>query len=379
MNTAAMTRRVFIFASGTALVAQTTPSRQVVVGLIGAGARGSELLRACLADPSIRIGAVCETFEPRMFEAVALARSNGNRARYYRIYTDLLADKDLDAVIIATPDFWHSRMTLEAIAAGKDVYLEQPLSLAWQESVAMAAAERDSRQIVQVGSQFRSSRFASEWDPARLGRVRTAQAHRNSDYLRPGILRRGGFKLSEPLNFADWQAAAAQQVPYSPDRFLNWRFYSLYGGGIVSDLGCPTLDAIELLAGAGFPASVTASGLRSPEEGFDTMERAAITVRYSGMLASLSLDGAAPKSKDLCKLLGEAGEIEFRPEIHSAEPDATRRHLANFFDAVRSRRPPNTPIRSTLPASLAGHMAKLSISSGQTTYWDGRGVTVSPP
>lgn len=374
-----MTRRVFIFVAGTTVAAQTAPSRQVVVGLIGAGARGSELLRGCLADPSIRIGAVCETFEPRMFEAVALARSNGHRTRYYRIYADLLADKDVDAVIVATPDFWHSRMTLEAIAAAKDVYVEQPLSLTWQESVAMAAAERDSHQIVQVGSQFRSSRFANEWNPARPGRIRIALAHRNSDCLRPGTLRRGGFKLSDPLNFEDWQAAASKQVPYSPDRFLNWRFYSLYGGGIVSDLGFPTLDAIDLLAGAGFPGSVTASGLRSSEEGFDTVERAAITLRYSGMLASMSLDGVAPNSGASCRLFGEAGEIEVGPEVHPAEPDATRRHLSNFFDSVRSRKPPIATIRGALPGSLACHMVNLSISSAQTTYWDGRAVTVSPP
>lgn len=365
-----MTRRVFIFAAGATLAAQTPPSKQVVVGLIGAGARGSELLRASLADPSIRVGAVCETFEPRMFEAVALARSKGSRTRYYRIYTDLLADRDLDAVIIATPDFWHSRMTLEAMRAGKDVYVEQPLSLTWQESVAMAAAGRDSRQIVQVGSQVRSSRLAIDWDRSRVGRVRTAQARRNSDRLRPGVLRRGGFKLPEPLNFVDWQAAAAKQVPYNPDRFLNWRFYSMYCGGIAWYLGFPMLDAIEVLAGAGLPVSVKATGVRSVEEGFDAVERVGITVEYAGMRASVSLDGVARKVGDSCRLAGERGEIELGPEIRAVEPDVTRRHLANFFDSVRSRKPSNAPMSSALPASLVCHMTNLSISSGQTASWD---------
>jgi predicted dehydrogenase len=377
INAVTMTRRAFIFAAGTTLSAQTPPSRQIVVGLIGAGARGSELLRSCLADPSIRIGAICETFEPRMFEAVALARSNGSRTRYYRIYADLLADKDLDAVIIATPDFWHARMTLEAIDAGKDVYLEQPPSLTWQESVAMAASEHDSRQIVQVGSQVRSSRLAADWDPARLGRIRIAHAHRNSDCLRPRVLHRGGFKLPEPLNFVDWQAAAAKQVPYSPDRFVNWRFYSMYGDGIVSDLGFPTLDAIDCLSGAGFPVTVQASGFPSPEEGFDTTERAAIAVRYSRMLASVSLDGSAPQVDESLRLIGEAGEIELGPAIRSGAPDATRRHLAKFFEAVRSRKPTNATIGSTLPASLVYHMANLSISSGRTVHWDGAASSVS--
>src|SRR5436305_7611633 len=132
-----MNRRVFIFAAGSTIAAQTAPSGQVLVGLIGAGARGSELLRACLADPSVRVGAVCETFEPRMFAAVAAARAAGHRTRYYRLSNDVMADKDLNAVIIATPDFSHCRLTLEAIRAGKDVYVEQPLSLTWQEAVEM--------------------------------------------------------------------------------------------------------------------------------------------------------------------------------------------------------------------------------------------------
>jgi predicted dehydrogenase len=350
-----MNRRLFIFAASRTLVAQTPPSRQVVVGLIGAGARGSELLQACLADPSVRIGAVCEVYEPRMFSAVAAARSAGHRTRYYRIYTDLLADKDMGAVIIATPDFWHHRMTLEALKAGKDVYLEPPISLSWQEAVELAAVERESRQVTQVGLQVRSHPL-----PRLIG-TRMVQAWRSAGYLRPGVLRRGGFKLSDPLNFVDWQAAARMQVPYSPDRFLNWRSYSMYGGGIVTDLGCSVLDAIHVVTGAGFPVSVKASGIPSREEGFDTVERAAITIEYPQMLVSLVLDGAAARPGEHWSVDTDAGRTEFGPELRAGEPDLTRAHLANFFDSVRSRKPPVATVVQTLPATLICHMANLSI------------------
>jgi len=359
-----MNRRVFIFAASSTLVAQEPPSRQVVVGLIGAGARGSELLQACLADPSVRIGAVCEVYEPRMFAAVAAARSTGHRARYYRIYTELLGDKDLDAVIIAAPDFWRHRMTLEALKAGKDVYLEPPISLTWQESVDLAAAERESRQIIQVGLQLRSRPLS------RLAGARMVQAWRSTDYLRPGVLRRGGFKLADPLNFVDWQAAARTQVPYSPDRFLNWRFYSMYGGGIVSDLGCSVLDAIHILTGAGFPVSVQASGIRSREEGFDTVERAVITVEYPEVLVSVSLDGAAARPGEHWSVGADAGKTEFGPEVRVGEPDLTRRHLANFLDSVRTRKTPVATVAQTIPATLICHMANLSISAGTTMKWN---------
>src|SRR5215471_18379711 len=186
-----MKRRDFLFTAGAAAVsAQLAPSRQLVVGLIGAGFRGLQLLRQCLSLPSIRVGAVSETYEPRMFGAVALARSKGHTARAYRIYTDLIADSDLDAVLIATPDFAHHRMTLDALHAGKHVYVEQPLCLTWQEGAELLNAEKDSRQIIQVGSQRRSSPFflemSHEIGAGRIGEIRMVQANRTSSYLRAG-------------------------------------------------------------------------------------------------------------------------------------------------------------------------------------------------
>ncbi|PWU09924.1 MAG: hypothetical protein C5B51_05370, partial [Terriglobia bacterium] len=300
-----MNRRHFLFTGSGILAAQALPSKQVVVGMIGAGARGRQLLELCLAQPSVRVAAVCETYEPRMFEAVALARSKGHRTRYYRIYGDLIADQDIDAVMVATPDFSHHRMTLEALKAGKDVYVEQPLCLTWQQGVELLEAEKASRQIIQVGSQRRSSPLFEQTD---IGRVRSVAARGFTNYLRPGVLRRGGVKFREPLNFPDWQAGAASQMPYSPDRFLNWRFYSIYGGGPVADLGSHILDGIHRLTGAGFPVAVSATGMASGEEGFDTFERAAVNVEYAGgMLVSLLIDGAAARRQEHTALYGDSG------------------------------------------------------------------------
>jgi predicted dehydrogenase len=144
----AMNRRVFLAGAGS--VFASTP--RITIGLIGAGFRGTQLLDACLAQPAVRIGAVCETYEPRMFGAGAIARARGHRTRYYRLYRDLIADDDIDAVIIATPDFSHHAIAWEALKAGKHVYVEQPLSLTWEQGVELQKAEQDSVQVVQVGS-----------------------------------------------------------------------------------------------------------------------------------------------------------------------------------------------------------------------------------
>jgi predicted dehydrogenase len=381
-----MHRRFFLFTAGSAaLSAQAPQSRQIIVGLIGAGFRGLQLLRECLSISSIRIGAVCETYEPRMFGAVALARFKGHTTRAYRIYADLIADSDLDAVLIATPDFSHHRMTLDALLAGKHVYVEQPLCLTWQEGVELLNAEKDSRQIIQVGSQRRSSPFfletCHEIRAGKIGEIRMVQANRTSPYLRPGVLRRGGAKLREPLNFPDWQATAASKVPYSPDRFLNWRFYSMYGGGPVCDLGVHALDGIHLMAGAGLPATVTARSLRSKVDGFDTAECAAILVEYpNGLLVSLMIDGAAAASRELSVIDGASGRIEIdtqqtRGSIarRNLDPDlhtATRKHLENFFGSIRNTERPAAPVSLVFPATLICQMANLSITSQRPARWD---------
>ena len=381
-----MNRRVFLFTAGSnALCAQAPPSRQLTIGLIGAGFRGLQLLQQCLAQPSIRVGAVCETYEPRMFGAVALARSKGHSTRAYRIYADLIADSDLDAVLIATPDFSHHRVTLDALRAGKHVYVEQPMCLTWQEGVELLNAEKDSRQIVQVGSQRRSSPFfvqtSHEIGAGKIGEIRMVQANRTSSYLRPGVLRRGGAKLRDPLNFPDWQATAAAKVPYSPDRFLNWRFYSMYGGGPVSDLGVHVLDGIHLMTGVGYPVTVTAKGVRSKEEGFDTAERASIVIEYpNGLLVSLAIDGAAAGPHEVSIMEGTGGRIEIEPpEIHGSimrrnlDPElqgATRRHLENFVESVQKRNRPDATISVTFPATLVCQMANLSIAMNRFARWD---------
>jgi predicted dehydrogenase len=143
------------------------------------------------------------------------------------------------------------------------------------------------------------------------------QANRTSSYLHSGVLRRGSAKLREPLNFPDWQATAASKMPDSPDRFLNWRFYSMYGGGPVCDLGVHILDGIHVMASAGLPATVTARGVRSKEEGFNTAERATILVEYpNGLLVSLVIDGGAVAPHELSIIDGASGRIEI--DTHQA-------------------------------------------------------------
>lgn len=392
-----MTRRLFLASSASTLaVAQSPPASRIVVGVVGAGLRGLQLIHACLDQPSVRIGAICETYEPRMFGAGAITRARGHQTRYYRIYRDLIADGDIDAVIVATPDFSHHVITMEALRAGKHVYVEQPLCRTWQEGVELLKAEREASRVIQVGCQRRSSPLYLEATEqiasGVLGPIQLARAWRSSNALRAGVLQRGGVKLPEPLNFPDWQAGAAAKVPFSVDRFLNWRYYPEYGGGPVADLGCQVVDGFHMLAGVSYPVSVKASGIPLAAEGLDTVERAIITAEYAGeQLFTMTLNAAAidyPEDRrELTTIEADAGRCEITPfkstgwKMRSTVPAwqrgvlngpdaATRTHIANFFDAIRQKQTARAPVSAAFAATLICQMANLSIKSGRTARWN---------
>src|SRR5215467_14906164 len=131
-------RRTFLMAGGGALMAQTAPSNQIVLGVIGAGGRGTFVMTVFQKDPAVRVGAICDVYEPNLEKALSTASQiPGSKPKAYRNYKELLADKSIDAVLIATPEHWHTQMVLDALAAGKDIYVEKPLCRTPEEGVAL--------------------------------------------------------------------------------------------------------------------------------------------------------------------------------------------------------------------------------------------------
>src|SRR5437868_59403 len=146
-----MNRRAFLLsASGVVLAA---PSNEVTLGVIGAGSRGTFVMQTFQKDAALRVTAICDVYEPNLEHALSAA---GNQAKAYRNYRQLLADKSVQAVLIATPEHWHHRMVLDALAAGKDIYVEKPLCQTPEQGVELVDAEKRSKSIVQVGMQRRS-------------------------------------------------------------------------------------------------------------------------------------------------------------------------------------------------------------------------------
>src|SRR5271157_2741995 len=131
-----MNRRTFLLAGGSVLAVQAAPSNQINLGVIGAGGRGTFVMGVFQKDPALRVAAICDVYEPNLERAVtAASKLSAASPRMYRDYKKLLSDPEVHAVLIATPEHWHYQMVIDALEAGKDVYVEKPLCHTPEEGV----------------------------------------------------------------------------------------------------------------------------------------------------------------------------------------------------------------------------------------------------
>lgn len=402
------------------------PNDRVNLGFIGFGIRGNILLEAAKETQQANLIEVCDCYNGHLDRAKE--RTEGKIATNFAKYEELLDRKDIDAVVIATPDHWHRPIVIDALSADKDVYIEKPMTYRIEDGPAMIQAVRGNKRILQVGSQWVSSeqhKKAREIvSSGKLGKVTkvTASYNRNSstgswNYPIPAGLQEG-------VNF-DWKEwlGPAPKVAYDPERVFRYRKYWDYSGGISTDLFVHLITSIHFIMGAEMPKSVAATGgilyRHDGREVPDTLDAlfdyGSFSVNMAGTFNSASTAGQGIQllgtEGSLSVLLG-AGMVEqseYRKENyeysidswpktmqeaflnqgnHRAEsqgmgikpepenldftntPDATVLHLANFIDAVRTRQPTYETAEVGHHAAAAGHMVNLSYRSGKRMLWD---------
>ena len=230
------------------------PSDTVQFGIIGAGTQGSDLLRNALKVPGAECVAVSDLYDTRLEHAKTILKKNVDTTKDYR---RILDRKDIDAVIVATPDHWHRRLVVEAAQAGKDVYCEKPMSHSAEDGFAMVEAVKKNNRICQIGSQRVSSimyvKAKEIWDSGRLGQVDTIEAvwDRNSDS--------GAWMFPIPPDAnektIDWNTwlGDAPKVPFDGRRFVSWRCYKDYGTGLPGDLFVHLISGIHYITGVNAP------------------------------------------------------------------------------------------------------------------------------
>jgi len=374
-------------------VAGAAPSDQIVMGVIGAGSRGTLVMTTFQKDPAVRVGAICDVYEPNLERAVSAAsKVTGTHPKIYRNYKELLADKDVQAVLIATPEHWHAQMVLDALAAGKDVYVEKPLCQTPEQGVKLVEAERRSKNIVQVGMQRRSYDLYLEGRDVvasgKLGNVRMVRSWWLNNYL-------GGAKatkLDGPLDWEQWQGPATRR-PFDANRFRQWRLYSDYAGGIVADQGAHVFDGIHLMMSASYPLAVNASAGKPHKDGVDTPESVVAIAEYpEDFIGVFSVNYADMQYKTINDQMNhldgdqarmDIGREDLKVFMKGAEDQpaitkkslkgfgyATDLHVQNFVECVLTRKTPTATMKLGFQAALVVQMANMSLKQGRRLKWN---------
>ena len=380
-------RRSFLVATGLTALASTRvlgANDTLRIGVIGAGGRMNDLLNA--ADRSgnypYQIVAISDVYGPRR-DAVK-ERSKG-LATTHGDFREVL-DQQLDAVFIGSPDHWHVPMAIAALAAGKDVYLEKPVTHTVEEGAALINAVRSSKRILQCGMQQRSwSHFRDAVDLIQggsIGRVPQVRTYWWQNY-QPG----SNFKPvdTQALDWKQWLGNAPAQ-PFAEEKFYRWRWFWNFGGGAMTDLCTHWIDVVHWAMKSDTPRQVHMLGDKFIFEQWDCPDTVQAAFRYpgfdvvyEGMMAS-SIDdgglefrgteGTLKLNRSGFSLHREGVSVKDNPVVKADSfRDGTITHMQNFFDCVKSRKEPNAPVETGVAAARAGQIANLAYQrSGQISW-----------
>jgi len=380
-----LNRRSFLIAGGLTALASTKvlgANDKIRVGVVGAGGRTRGLLDAAEKAGAYEIAAVSDVYGPRR-DAVK-ERSNG-LATTHLDYREVL-EKEIDAVFIASPDHWHVRMAVDALAAGKDVYLEKPVTHTLEEGATLTHAVRASKQILQCGMQQRSwTHFRDAVDLIQgggLGRVTQVRTYWWQNYQRHGVSKPID---TEALDWKMWLGGAPEQA-FSEEKFIRWRWFWNFGGGAMTDLFTHWIDVVHWAMKVDAPrnAQMLADKYIFDEwDCPDTIQAAfrypGFDVVYEGMMASSIDDGGLEfRGAEATLKINRSGFSVYREGVESAQnpvlaahsfQDGTVAHMENFFECLKTRKEPNAPVEAGVAAARAGHIGNLAYLHGGQAAW----------
>jgi predicted dehydrogenase len=401
-------------------------SDRITVGLIAVGARVHQLIEAIKVLPNAEIVSICDAYKGRIERAL---ERTGRRPKVAKDYREILADKSVDTVVIGTPDHWHAKMAIEAVQAGKDVYIEKPLTYAVSEGNAIIDAVKKSGRILQVGSQGMASRVQQKAREiiasGRLGQITMVRAHFNRNTAS------GAWIYPIPPDASaqtvDWEMflGSAPKRPVDYARFFRWRCYQDYSGGMATDLFVHLVTSIHYMMNAKMPAHAVALGQlyrwKGSRDVDDTIN--AILEYPEGFCASLSgTFNSQGSGESGFQILGTKGSLmvgetlAFSPEVVNEDnrwiveswPSATEKayyddpkvraeeipssrvpeviqagehyrelgeeptipHMRGFLECVKTRRQPIEDALAGHRAAAVPHIINLSAREKRLVSWD---------
>jgi predicted dehydrogenase len=368
------------------------------VGLIGCGGRCRHLLKSYPMLPNVTITAVCDVFDDNLAAAQKLADPKAFATKHHE---ELLARKDVDAVMIASPDHWHVAHTVAACQAGKDVYVEKPLTHSISEGKAVIDAQNANKRVVQVGTQQRSMTHLLEAHKLlKAGTIGTVhKAHCTWNRNAPRAQR--GKEALDPAK-VDWKRflGDAKAQEFDPYRFRQWRWFWDFGGGLFTDLMVHWLDVVHWYLELDHPATAASSGDWFSAKGvWETPDTVQTVLRYPDKQVQVYFEGTFSNNRNgaMCEFMGTEGTLyvdrgryeiipdrgKTKPEPSSLilgkgekgldfydKPDGELLHLTNWVECVRDRsKKVACPAEAGVSAASGAHLANESLRTGQIATW----------
>lgn len=374
------------------------PSDKIRVGLIGGNSMGFNDLSSFVSNPDVECVALCDVdrnvLNRRTDDLVKLGHA---RPKLYQNYRNMLENKDIDAVIIGTPDHWHCLMLVDALEAGKHVYVEKPIGNSIAEINIMArAAGKHRSKMIQVGQWQRSQpHFVDAINfvkSGKLGRIRMCKAWSYVDWKGP-VPKVPNSPVPEGVDYNMWLGPAPMR-PFNLNRFhASWRWYWEYAGGVMTDWGVHLIDYILYGMGVSVPESAMAIGGKYAFPDDDMVTPDTMTAVYDFRDFTLIWEHSIGiglgnwKRPHGMSYVGENGTLvldrngwEVVPEKQRMEAVPVQKnvgvgldlHVRNFLDCIKNNTPQklNAGIDIGKGVALAAQMGNIALRTGEKVYWD---------
>ena len=418
MSTDRVSRRGFVGASAAAAALLATgrsavgANERVRLAIIGAGSRGNQLLDTFLPRADVDLIAVSDVDDRHAGEtADRIKKAKGNTPVAVRDYRELLDRKDLDAVIIATPDHWHALPAIHAVMAGKDVYVEKPVGHNVAEGRAMIKAARKYDKVMAVGTQQRSSEnFRKAVETVRsgkIGKVFWIQTWNYENISPVGIGRPADGEAPSHVDYDRWLGPAPKRA-FNPNRFhLLFRWFFDYAGGMMSDWGVHLNDIALWALDAKGPQSVTSTGgIFTSDDNRDTPDTLQVVYDFPGCTLTYSMrkgnglafnghkygilfcgtDGSLMLDRSGHEIIPDAIDlpygiklaqgdrplrsIKLKADRHKAKDDGIPAHVEDFMSCLKSRNRPIADIEICHRSTNTCHLGNIAWKVGRKLHWD---------
>jgi predicted dehydrogenase len=381
---------------------------RVRVGVIGPGRQGRGVMKTFMRNADAQIVALCDVFQPQMDFAIKDAKLEG--VDTYRDFRRLLDRKDIDAVIVASPDHWHALQTVMACQASKDVYVEKPISSAVDEGSKMVQAARRYNRVVQVGTQQRSGdhyqKAAEIIRGGQLGKITFVRTWNFGNQTPVGI---GNPPDTNPPDGLDWDMwlGPAPMRPFNqnrfgvhPDRWSSFRWFWDYAGGMMTDWGVHHLDIVQMAMGVEAPAAITAMGGKlALSDNRETPDTLMVTYEYPSEKTGAEKNGGFVCTYENRECNGQGwnghdygilfhgadATLYINREYFEITPERGRNvearrvknenrqgeaHVRNFLDCVKSRQRPTSDIEIGHRSTTTCLLGNVALRSGRRIVWN---------